>query len=54
MCIDFVDVNLTMPKDCFPLPNIDQMVDAMAEFEVMCFMDAYSSYHQIHMHPRDE
>ena len=38
--IDFSDLNKACPKDCFPLPNIDQMVDATARYELLSFMDA--------------
>lgn len=54
MCIDFNNLNTVLPKDCFPLPNIDQLVDAMASFEMMSFMNAYSNYHYIQMHSKDE
>ena len=50
-CVDFTDLNKACPKDCFPLPRIDQLVDATAGHEVLSFMDAYSGYNQIIMHP---
>ena len=50
-CVDFTDLNKACPKDCFPLPRIDQLVDATAGHEVLSFMDAYSGYNQITMHP---
>ena len=53
-CVDFTDLNKACPKDCFPLPRIDQLVDATAGHEVLSFMDAYSGYNQITMHPPDE
>ena len=53
-CVDFIDLNKACPKDCFPLPRIDQLVDATAGHEVLSFMDAYSGYNQITMHPPDE
>ncbi|KAM6577956.1 hypothetical protein CsatB_029793 [Cannabis sativa] len=43
-CIDFSDLNKACPKDCFPLPKIDQLVDATAGHELMSFIDAYSGY----------
>ena len=43
-CVDFTDLNKACPKDCFPLPRIDQLVDATAGHEVLSFMDAYSGY----------
>lgn len=54
MCVDFIDLNRVTPKDFFPLPSIDQLVDATAGFESMNFMDAYSDYHKIQLCPRDE
>nr|CAE01940.2 OSJNBa0073L13.2 [Oryza sativa Japonica Group] len=53
MCVDFTDLNKVCPKDNFPLPRIDQLVDSTAGCELMSFLDAYSSYHQIHMNPAD-
>ncbi|XP_024023264.1 uncharacterized protein K02A2.6-like [Morus notabilis] len=53
-CVDFNDLNKACPKDGFLLPQIDQMVDATAGHEMLNFMDAYSGYNQIPMHPADE
>nr|CAH67397.1 H0115B09.9 [Oryza sativa] len=54
MCIDFTDLNKACPKDDFPLPRIDQLVDATASCELMSFLDAYSGYHQVFMMKEDE
>ncbi|XP_060969882.1 uncharacterized protein LOC133037084 [Cannabis sativa] len=54
VCIDFTDLNKACPKDSFPLPHIDMMVDATAEHELLSFMDAFSGYNQILMHPNDQ
>jgi len=54
VCIDFLDLNKACPKDCFPLPRIDQLVDGTAGHELMSFMDAYSGYNQIMMHEPDQ
>ena len=54
MCVDFTDLNKVCPKDSFPLPRIDQLVDAKAGHELLSFMDAYSGYNQIKMHKPDE
>ncbi|XP_038690528.1 uncharacterized protein LOC119989207 [Tripterygium wilfordii] len=54
VCIDFTDLNKACPKDPFPLPHIDMMVDATAGHELLSFMDAFSGYNQILMHPRDQ
>jgi hypothetical protein len=47
MCIDFTDLNKVCPKDEFPLPRIDSLVDATVTSELMSLLDYYSSYHQI-------
>jgi hypothetical protein len=49
MCIDFTDLNKACPKDSFPLPRIDLLVDSMAGHELLSFMDAFSGYNQIYM-----
>ena len=47
LCVDFKDLNKACPKDPFPLPRIDQIIDATAGHDSLCFSDAYSRYHQI-------
>jgi hypothetical protein len=54
MCIDFIDLNKACPKDEFPLPRIDSLVDAAASSELMSLLDCYSGYHQICMKKEDE
>nr|ABA97718.2 retrotransposon protein, putative, Ty3-gypsy subclass [Oryza sativa Japonica Group] len=54
MCVDFTDLNKACPKDHFPLPRIDQLVDSTAGCELLSFLDAYSDYHQISMAKEDE
>ena len=54
MCIDFKKLNKVCPKDSYPLPKIDQLVDATSDHELLTFMDAFSSYNQIRMAPEDE
>ncbi|XP_074346599.1 uncharacterized protein LOC141685395 [Apium graveolens] len=41
-CVDFTNLNKACPKDSFPLPRIDQLVDATAGHALLSFMDAYS------------
>ncbi|KAL5541776.1 hypothetical protein UlMin_009486 [Ulmus minor] len=53
VCVDFTDLNRACPKDSFPLPRIDQLVDATAGHELLSFMDAYFGYNQIRMHEED-
>ncbi|CAL2238121.1 unnamed protein product [Prunus armeniaca] len=52
-CQDYTDLNKACPKDSFPLPRIDQLVDAITGHELLSFMDAYSGYNQIFMDPAD-
>ncbi|KAL5844861.1 hypothetical protein ACOSQ4_010819 [Xanthoceras sorbifolium] len=54
VCIDFTDLNKACPKDSFPLPHIDMMVDATAGHELLSFIDTFSGYNQILMHPDDQ
>ena len=41
LCIDFTEINKACPKDSFPLPRIDLIVDATAGHELLSFMDAF-------------
>ncbi|PON38131.1 hypothetical protein PanWU01x14_315010 [Parasponia andersonii] len=54
VCIDFTDLNKTIPNDSFPLSRIDQLVDAIVGHKFLSFMDAYSGYNQICMCLDDE
>ena len=54
LCIDFTDVNRACPKNSFPLPRIDLIVDATADHELLSFMNAFSGYNQIKMDPSDQ
>lgn len=54
MCVDFTNLNQACPKDFFPLPRIDILVDSIAGFRFMCFLDAYREYHQIFLRKEDE
>ena len=54
LCIDFTDINKACPKDSFPLPRIDLIVDATVGHELLRFMDAFSDYNQISMDPDDQ
>jgi hypothetical protein len=47
MCVDYTSLNKACPMDQFPLPRIDQVVDSTARCETLCFLYAYSGYHQI-------
>ena len=54
VCIDFCDLNIAYPKDEFPLPIMDVMIDNTCSFERMPFMDGFSGYNQIKMYPDNE
>jgi hypothetical protein len=54
MCVDYTSLNKSCPKVPFPLPQIDQIVDSTAGCELLCFLDAYSGYHQIKMKESDQ
>ncbi|XP_074327297.1 uncharacterized protein LOC141665218 [Apium graveolens] len=51
---DFTDLNKACPKDSFPLPRIDQLVDVTTWHALLSFMDAYSGYNQISMYDPDQ
>ena len=54
LCIDFTDINRACPKDSFPLPRIDLIMDATAGHELLIFMDTFSGYNQISMDPSNQ
>ena len=53
MCVDYMDLNSACPKDPYPLPSIDQLIDATSGHLMLSFMDALSGYNQIRMKPTD-
>ena len=53
MCVDFTNLNDACPKDYFPLPRIDTLIDATAAHEMLSFMDGFSGYKQIRMDKND-
>jgi len=54
MCVDFTDLNKACPKDSYPLPNIDALADSASGCKMLSFLDAFSGYNHINMHPRDD
>jgi hypothetical protein len=54
MCVDYTSLNKACPKVPFPLPRIDQTVESTKGCELLCFLDAYSGYHQIKMKESDQ
>ena len=53
VCVDFRDLNKTSPKDDFPLPHIDMLVDSTTGHSMLFFMNGFSGYNQILMAPED-
>ena len=47
VCVDFTDLNKACPKDPFPMPKINQLVDTIVGHPRMSFLDAFQGYHQI-------
>lgn len=53
VCVNFTDLNKACPKNSFPLPHIDRLVDSTAVNELVTFMDVFSGYNQIMLDPND-
>ena len=53
MCVDFRDLNKACPKDDFPFPHINVLVDNMTGSVLMSFMNGFLGYNQIKMAPKD-
>ena len=53
MCIDYTSLNKACPKDPYPLPRIDQIVDSTLGCDLLSFLDAYSGFHRIRMAKED-
>ena len=49
MCVDFRDLNKASPKDDFPLPHIDVLVDNTVGHTLLSIMDGFLGYNQIKM-----
>nr|KYP59443.1 Transposon Ty3-I Gag-Pol polyprotein [Cajanus cajan] len=54
MCVDYTDLNKACPKDSYPMPSIDRLVDGASGHALLSFLDAYSGYNQIMMYPPNE
>ena len=52
--IDFTYLNKACPKNPFPMPQIDRLVDATVGHPRMSFLNAFQGYHQIPLAPRDQ
>jgi len=53
VCIDFRDLNLATPKDEYPMPVAEMLVDSAAGFEYLSMLDGYSGYNQIFIAEED-
>ena len=53
VCVNYTDLNEACLKYSFPLPRIDQIIVVSAGHGMLSFLDAFSGYHQIPMHPPD-
>nr|KYP60924.1 Transposon Ty3-I Gag-Pol polyprotein [Cajanus cajan] len=53
VCIDFRDLNAATPKDEYPMPIAETMIDAVASNEIMSLLDGYSGYNQIYIAVND-
>ncbi|XP_022843425.1 uncharacterized protein LOC111366981 [Olea europaea var. sylvestris] len=54
VCIDFTDLNEACPKDSYPLPRSDSLIDSTSSHKLYSFLDAFSRYHQIPMATEDQ
>jgi len=54
ICVDFRDLNKACPKDDFPIPISEILIDATMGYEIFSFMDGFSGYNQIKMAPEDQ
>ena len=54
ICIDFTDLNRACPKDSYPLPQIDILVDSTIRHQLLSFIDTFSGYNQIKLDKADQ
>jgi hypothetical protein len=54
MCINYRKLNKATKKDHFPLPFIDEMLERLANHAYFCFLDGYSGFMHIPIHPDDQ
>ncbi|XP_019429378.1 PREDICTED: uncharacterized protein LOC109336979 [Lupinus angustifolius] len=53
ICVNYKDLNKGSPKDDFPVPHIDVLVNSTADHALFSFMDGYFGYHYITMASED-
>ena len=54
MCVDFIDLNKACPKDSYPLPRVNVLVNFTTQHQLLSFMDAFLGYNQIKMDEVDQ
>jgi hypothetical protein len=54
VCVDYRDINKAYPKDNFPTPFVDQIINDCAGSEIFSLMDGFSGYNQINISPKDQ
>ena len=54
ICVDFIDLNKAYPKNSYPLPRVDILVDSIARHQLLSFMDILSGYNQIKLDEADQ
>jgi len=54
VCVDYHDINHACPKDNYPTPFIDQIIDECVGSEIFSFMDGFSGYNQVKISPADQ
>ena len=54
VCTNFRDLNKACMKDDFSLPNIDMIIDSLASYEMLSFMDGFLRYNQIKIKESDQ
>jgi hypothetical protein len=53
ICVDFRRLNAATKKNPYPLPFTDEVLDAVIGYEAYSFIDCFSGYHQVRIHPDD-
>ncbi|CAL9006546.1 unnamed protein product, partial [Prunus brigantina] len=53
ICTDYRNLNLATPKDEYPMPMSDLLVDGAAKHELLSFMDGHAGYNQIFIAEED-
>jgi hypothetical protein len=54
VCVDYRDINKDCPKDNYPTPFVDQIVDGCVISETFFLMDGFSGHNQINILPADQ